>query len=158
MSIIFAAISSNLIVELKLMNGSNSDGNKLNVAFSNTISLDGSREIYGYPSKYTTSPATIKNLENPMIVGLNAHFTEPGQSVTYSFYILNSGAYDAFLQEIIYGTLDSNGQFKSCSTKGLDDNRMDVCNFIDVSLDIGTDLNKVKANDSKYVSDHILKI
>lgn len=53
-------------------------------------------------------PATIANPDkgstasNPTITGINAKFTAPGQTVTYTFYAFNDGEYDAYLRAITF--------------------------------------------------------
>ena len=55
---------------------------------------------------FTADNATITNADistqpgTASITGLKAHFTAPGQTVTYSFYAANTGSFIAYLNSI----------------------------------------------------------
>ena len=51
----------------------------------------------------TGATATIDNTSDPVITGIKATFTEPGQSVVYEFYTRNAGQMEAFLRSITFG-------------------------------------------------------
>lgn len=64
----------------------------------------------------TGTNASIDNSnENPVIGNVSANFSEPGQSVTYDFFIYNSGEYDAFLNSAIFGSVPNSTLSKVCS-------------------------------------------
>ena len=66
------------------------------------------------------------------ISGLSATFTEPGQSVTYTFYAHNTGKFLAYLNSITIGE-------KSCTAKtGTDQDLVDtVCPSLSMSVKVG---------------------
>lgn len=45
---------------------------------------------------------------------LTAAFTVPGQTVTYSFYVVNQGSYDAYLKSIIMENITGESIIKKC--------------------------------------------
>lgn len=51
----------------------------------------------------TGATATIDNSSDPVITGIKATFTEPGQSVVYEFYTRNAGQMKAFLRSVTFG-------------------------------------------------------
>ena len=55
----------------------------------------------------TANAATITttNTTSDTISGLKAHFTEPGQTVTYTFYVVNGGKYDAYLKSVTFNSV-----------------------------------------------------
>lgn len=69
------------------------------------------------------------------ISGLKANFTAPGQTVTYDFYVANTGNYDAYLRSVEFGNV-------SCipgtdATSGMVE---DACGSISIKLEIDEDL------------------
>ena len=69
-------------------------------------------------------------------------FSKTGQSVTYTFYVKNTGDYDAYLRGLIYEPL-ANGSFKHCSPATLDSTMASselvnaACDGINISMKIG---------------------
>ncbi len=49
---------------------------------------------------FSATSGTIDNSGDPTLTNLKATFTEPGQSVTYTFYAYNTGQYIAYLKSI----------------------------------------------------------
>lgn len=47
--------------------------------------------------------------------GLDATFTEPGESVTYSFYVGNGGEYDAYLRSVNFDNVTGTSSNKVCT-------------------------------------------
>lgn len=64
-------------------------------------------------SKNSANATTAKLTKNS-ITNLKATFTEPNQSVSYSFYAINTWEKDVFLKTISYLNLP-NGKFKKCT-------------------------------------------
>lgn len=78
-------------------------------AKSTTLAAPANVEVTGVgegtdkAAKYDLSEVEIDNTTDgaaPTITGLNAEFTAPGQTVTYTFYAVNIGLYDAHLKSI----------------------------------------------------------
>lgn len=68
------------------------------------------------------------------ISGLSANFTESGQSVTYTFYVHNTGKFLAYLRSLTIGS-------KTCTaTPGTTQSLVDeVCSSINMSVKVGTE-------------------
>ena len=63
----------------------------------------------------SSEEATINNNGlKPTISNLSAHFTKPGQKVTYEFYVINSGAIDAYLRNITFNNIATEEVKKKC--------------------------------------------
>ncbi|MBR6690634.1 MAG: hypothetical protein IKL65_04825, partial [Bacilli bacterium] len=82
-SIGFAAFSSTLRISSQASVTPNS--NTFSVVFSSDENSLKTDAVAANPSNLG-DPATIDNSSNPTISGLNAKFTAPNQSVTYTFY------------------------------------------------------------------------
>ena len=72
-------------------------------------------------TNFTATNATIANealtqgqTTNAAITGLRANFTEPGQTVTYSFYARNDGKLEAFLNSVLFTEVES-GKTHTCA-------------------------------------------
>ncbi len=84
---------------------------------------------------FTATNATINNATDPVISNLKATFTEPGQSVTYTFYSYNAGQYVAYLNSIVFeGT-------KTCTAaQGTTQSLVNTaCNGITLSAKVGSE-------------------
>ena len=113
-SIGFAAFSSSLLIKSSL--SVNPTGEEFKVVFSSRSTSLATDEIT--PSKtdsaIAVNKAQIDNTGNyPMIKNLGETFTSPGQSITYTFYVRNTGKYDAYLTSIIFHNL-TNEAFARC--------------------------------------------
>lgn len=139
LSIGFAAISNTLNIN------SNAEVNPNEGDFEIKFSDDNGKidsQIEVVPvvssSEVSADVAVIDNTgPNPMIKGLKAYFTRPGQSATYSFYANNTGLYMAYLKSILYTDVDGNAT-KKCTplentTPGL---VAEACKSIDVLVTI----------------------
>ena len=101
-------------------------------------------KLTGVTKDATAGNATISNTGTgaPVISGLKANFTEPGQTVTYSFFAVNVGELDAFLREVNFATV-TGGTYKSCTAKGSGDaaatqSLVDAaCNDISLKVSVG---------------------
>jgi hypothetical protein len=103
------------------------------------------------------STAKINNNGDPTISRMNIIFSEPGQSVTYTFYARNVGEYKAFLNNVIFENSDLGDSFKVCSSiEGTNQSDVDnACNYIKVSLEIG---DNSSYTETEKVSNHELDI
>ncbi len=78
-------------------------------------------------------------LGDSQISNIKAHFTKPGQSVTYSFKVKNESSYDAYLKSIIFG--NANGDSKPIVCKAADGTDAslveEACKGIYVTVTVG---------------------
>ena len=72
------------------------------------------------------------------IQGLNANFTAPGGSATYSFYVGNSGEYDAYLRAINFNNVTGSNLNKVCTAgTGTTASLVDAaCDDITISVNV----------------------
>lgn len=118
------------------------DKSKFDVNFSrvNTVETAGLVTPTTSSSSVTAEDATIDNTNDPKITGLKAHFTEPGQYVTYKFYAHNAGEYIAYLNSVIFGPTETNGTVsKKCvPAEGTDSALVAAaCEDISVTVTVG---------------------
>ena len=78
-------------------------------------------------------------LSDTTITGLKANFTEPGQTVTYSFYAHNASDYVAYLNQVVFAEVES-GKSKVCTAKSADTIGVDAaCNDITITVAVGSE-------------------
>ena len=114
------------------------DSSTFNVDFSTSSSsvvTDPVVPTLSPASGFTATNGTIDNTTDPVITGLKATFTEPGQSATYSFYSYNAGQYLAYLNSIVFdGTKTCTA--KTGTTQALVDS---ACTGITLSVQVGSE-------------------
>lgn len=112
------------------------------VVFSNSPDTTDTSPIVPVASGAEATSANISNKGNPTISRMNVVFSEPGQSVTYTFYVRNVGEYTAFLNNVIFENSSAGDNFKVCSSiEGTNQTEVDqACNYIKFSLKIGESL------------------
>lgn len=91
----------------------------------------------------TGAGATISNAGTaPSITGLKANFTQPGQTVKYSFYTHNNGQLTAYLKSVTYGNVTGQSVTKKCTAlTGTSRALVDAaCDGITIKTTVGTDL------------------
>ena len=137
----FSAFSSSLLVKTRLSVNPNSG--TFNVKFSNSANrLDESQVV---PTKstdiFTAYNGVIDNSGIPTIANLGGEFTQPGETITYDFYTLNTGEYNAYLTDVIFNNVDGESVNKKCtSVDGTNQTAVDqACNSISIKLIMGTD-------------------
>lgn len=140
LSVGFAAFSSNLTINSSAKVTPSATSFDVNFSTSNTSELDGTVNGDGTNSA-TGEDATIDNSDAPTITGLKANFTEPGQTVTYSFYAHNAGKYVAYLNNVTYSNVSGKTATKVCTAgSGTDATMVEAaCNGISVSVKVGSD-------------------
>ena len=89
--------------------------------------------------------AKINNASDPTISNLSAVFTEPGQEVSYTFYVHNVGQYNAFLKSIIYGNSSEGTSPKVCkaiTSEGGATNELvqSACEGVTLETKVGQDI------------------
>ena len=95
-------------------------------------------------SGVTADSATIVNAApssepgTAAITGLKANFTQPGQTVTYTFYARNDGQYNAFLKSVAFANVANESSAVVCSANtGTDATLMAAaCNKITISVSV----------------------
>ena len=118
------------------------DQSAFNVDFSKQSASVVDGTLSGTPSPATNGPtaadATIDNSTAgaPQITGLKATFTEPGQSVTYSFYTKNAGALKAYLTNVNFASPTKTCTAKTGTTQSLVDS---ACAGISLTLTLGSE-------------------
>lgn len=121
MSLGFAAFSSTLSISSSA--SVTPDSSTFSVGFypDTTATLASAPAIDIIATTTGSASASSVMLEEgaPSISGLNVSFTAPGESVTYSFYVGNSGEYDAYLRAINFNDITGASSNKVC-TAGTD--------------------------------------
>ena len=94
--------------------------------------------------------------ESPTISGLTANFVEPGDSVTYTFYTLNNGEYDAYLTKIIFSKFNDNSIKKCTADDGTSTNLVNkACSGIEMYITMENIDDPIHYTTN--ISDHILR-
>ena len=106
----FAAFSNTLIISSSATVKPSQDA--FNVEFSSSATAVEALAVSGVPTTGATADAAT--IQGQKITGLNANFTAPGQSVTYTFYIHNTGEYEAFLKTISFENVEGQSSPKVC--------------------------------------------
>ena len=152
-SIGFAAFSSTLRISSQASVTPNS--NTFSVVFSSDENSLKTDAVAANPSNLG-DPATIDNSSNPTISGLNAKFTAPNQSVTYTFYARNTGEFLAYLNYITFTNVEGASSNKVCTASdGTSQALVDqACNGISMSVKVGT-LDPVTTSQSS-IQNHTL--
>ncbi len=121
------------------------DENNFNVDFSTSSS-----SVVADPITPTLSPntgvtgfsatnGTIDNSAAPRVTNLKATFTEPGQSVTYSFYAYNAGQYIAYLNSLAFsGTKTCAAVTPATGTAATDALVQSACAGISLTATVGS--------------------
>ena len=140
-SIGFAAFSSKLNITSTATVKPNSSSFNVLLSSSNTSQISGSvsaTTILGATADNATINATT-------ISGLKAKFTEPGQSVTYTFYAHNAGEYTAYLRNIIFGNATGANTSKSCTADQDTTESLvtQACDGISLSVQLGTAITNI---------------
>lgn len=146
-------------------------------AYSNTLSISASAAVGGDPNQFgvcfskatnactagsvtatlspasggpTAASATIPSTDTTKITGLNATFTNVGQSVTYSFKAYNHKNLTAYLNSVAIGT-------KTCTAaSGTTQSYVNsACNGISISVKVG---NTTYSASNTAISSHTLAV
>ena len=172
-------------------------------AFSNTLTISSSASVNPSDenfivqfSKYSDSDATgelnpitptaltsdygenglIPDSNKKKLQDLHATFTAPGQSVTYELYVRNTGAYVAYLKDLVFANAEhaTNGEtYKHCyaattrevngETKGIPESKQATqtlvsaaCQGISISVSIGASTNITPDSASKSLGNQAL--
>ena len=171
-SVGFAAFSQNLTIKSK---ATVSPTNNMYIYFaSQNTKVNGNivaDPVSASPAQYDDDNGTpvehkaiIDNTyaasQSPKITELRADFTEPGQSVTYSFYVYNAWEYDAYLKNINIdstktcaaksGTLSADATTAAAQQAKIDA----ACQGISISIAVGNDA--AVSSTTSNINNHVL--
>ena len=142
MSIGFSAFSSELVIASSA--SVKPDSSAFRVVFSSSGTQLLTNKITGTATgNAKAGSATIENGgDTPRISDLTATFTGPGETVKYEFYVYNSGAYVAYLRDVVFKNVSGKSSSKVCtaidSSSVTDSLMQSACNDIRVSIDVGS--------------------
>ena len=141
LSIGFAAFSTTLTIE------SAADvtmTEALDVVFSTSGSTVSTGSVNGVASGVAGATADAATLSGTTIEGIKAHFTKPGQIVTYTFNAYNNSPFTAYLKTITFGETTSGTvtAAKVCTPNSANDNAATqgvdaACADIQISVTVG---------------------
>ncbi len=88
-----------------------------------------------------TEEISISNSATPTISGLGATFTKPNSSVTYTFYAVNDGEFDAYLKNINIANVASQETAVYCTADAETDATMvaEACKGIEMTITVDDD-------------------
>ena len=157
LSIGFAAFSNTLTIKSSAT--VTADEGTFNVDFSKVNGSVVEGTVSASPASLGDD-ATIDNSGAPTISGLKAKFTEPGQTVTYSFYAHNDGEFVAYLKSIAFNTV-SDGKTKVCTAAADSEATADLvqaaCDGISISIDVGTSLKGITGSQADITGHSLAK-
>ena len=115
LSIGFAAMNATLTIQSEA--AVTPDENDFTVQFSTAQSTITGTTVSGTGTgNATADAATISNgTKSSTLSGIKANFTDVGQTVTYTFYAVNGGKYEAFLNSIDFANATGGNSFKVCT-------------------------------------------
>lgn len=106
--------------------------------------------------KVNASDAIIDE-HGTLIKNIAATFTEPGQSATYNFYVLNKSNFAAALKKVEFKNLVSEEVTKICTSDGGSEALVqNACKYIYIKVDIGEVGKELTFTSSSQVSGHII--
>ncbi len=149
----FAAFSSTLTISATA--NVTPSASSFNVDFStSSTSVDVSTKVKPtVTGSATGTDATLSNTSNPTATGLAASFTEPGQTVTWSFYARNAGEYVAYLKSITFGTKSCAATSGGGATAAL---VTSACSSISLSVKVGSETAVTATKTFASTSPHTL--
>lgn len=143
----FAYFSEVLTIESNASVNPNSSDFK--VLFSSSSIIQESNKIAGVGTGSASGDSA--SISGTTISGISANFTEPGQKVTYTFYVHNLGAYTAYLNEISFGEAKKCSKIDSTATDVLVNS---ACSGISMDIKVGNTV----ASDSITIAGHSLDV
>lgn len=135
----FAAFSNTLTISSSAYVSPSSDNFK--VGFSTSATATATGNLTGSASGAAT--AGTATLAGTAISGIKANLTTPGETVTYTFYVRNTGEYDAFLNSITFENVSGASAPKVCTAVDPSKTTASLvsaaCEDISVSVKVGSD-------------------
>lgn len=156
----FAAFSANLNISSSATVTPNEEDFKVVVSGSGTdSSIDVvSPNIVGGA---TAGDVKIINSNGSSSTNINVDFTEPGQSVTYEFFVHNVGQYDAFLNTLTFKNVVDSDSKKICNVVEEGDASLELvnkaCEDIELSMELKQGSQFINFKDSVSFDEIILK-
>lgn len=146
LSLGFAAFTTTLTIKSSADVAPNSDTFNIEFSKDDTDPTDPNEDPIVPVVEPDGSGATADNAEidnsgdNPILKGLHATFTEPGQKATYSLYVTNPGEYAAYLKSIIYENVSGKSDSKICTAGTGATNTLvqAACTGISVKVSVGS--------------------
>ena len=122
----FAAFSNTLTISSSAYVSPSSENFKIGFSKSASSATE-TGTLAGSPTG--AASAGSATLAGTTVSGLKANLTAPGESVSYTFYVHNTGEYDAFLNSITFENVAGGSAPKTCT----------ACEDISVSVKVGND-------------------
>lgn len=112
--------------------------------------------IYSEETGGAVADSVILSSNTTALSGLNATFTEPGQSVTYMVYAGNTGQYDAYLINVNFANVSGASSNKVC-TPGTGATATLVSAACD-AISISVDIDGTTVTNTSQLNDHMLPL
>lgn len=140
LSLGFAAFSNTLTISSSAYVSPSSENFK--VSFSTSATAVGATgSLTGTPTG--TATAGTATLSGTTISGIKGNFKTPGDTVKYTFYVHNTGEYDAFLNSITHENVTGQNAPKVCTAVNTENTTAALvsaaCEDITLSVKVGTD-------------------
>lgn len=151
----FAAFSSTLTISSRAYVNPNDENFIIKFSTSETV-VESTGTLTGSVSGNEEATAADATLSANNISGISANLKEPGDTVTYTFYVHNAGKYDAFLKNITFNNVENGTSFKAC-TAGTNTTAALVsaaCDDISLSIKVGS---ADAISGSQTVTNHLLE-
>ena len=137
----FAAFSSQIVIEGRVAVSPSADTFNVDFSSSSTSLVSGNVTPTTSSDDVEATVAKIDNAaQDSIISNLSETFTEPGQSVTYTFYAYNAGKYTAYLKNISFLTVQGETTSKICTPiTGTTSSAVEsACDGITLSISVGS--------------------
>ena len=136
----FAAFSNTLTISSSAYVSPSSENFKIGFSKSATNASE-TGSLAGSPTGAATAGSAT--LSGTTVSGIKANLTTPGESVSYTFYVHNTGEYDTFLNSITFENVAGGSAPKTCTavdpTKTTAALVSAACEDISVSVKVGND-------------------
>lgn len=135
----FAAFSNTLTISSSAYVSPSSENFKVNFSTSSSTSATGT--VSGSATGSATAEAAT--LAATTVSGIKANLTAPGETVSYTFYVRNTGEYDAYLNSITYKNVSGETASKVCAAVDTTNTTASLvsaaCEDISLSVKVGSD-------------------
>ena len=139
LSLGFAAFSNTLTISSSAYVSPSGENFKVDFSTSATAGATGS--LTGTPTG--TATAGTATLSGTTISGIKGNLKTPGDTVKYTFYVHNTGEYDAFLNSITHENVTGQNSPKVCTAVNPENTTAALvsaaCEDITLSVKVGTD-------------------
>lgn len=155
LSLGFAAFSNTLTISSSAYVSPSSENFKVSFSTSST-SVGATGSLTGVPTG--TATAGTATLTGTTISGIKANLKVPGDTVKYTFYVHNTGEYDAFLNSITHENVSGQNAPKVCAAVSPTITTASLvsaaCEDISISVKVGAD--NAEAGSVAAISGHQL--